>query len=455
MDKSKQLGEDKISTLLLKFSIPAIVGMLVNALYNVVDRIFVGNAVGTTAIAAITISFPIMLILMAFGMLIGMGATSVISIKLGEQKKDEAELVIGNAVSLLIVGSIFFAVFGITFLDPILKVLGASEVVLPYARNYMYIILLGTMFSSISFGMNGFIRAEGDPKTAMLTMLIGALLNFVLNPLFIFGFHMGIKGSALSTVISQFVSAIWIFSYFLKGKSHLKIHFKNLKLSLHTVGSILAIGMAPFLMQTAASVVTIILNNSLVHFGGDIAVAAIGIVSTIAMLFLMPIFGINQGAQPIIGYNYGAEKFNRVKKTLKIAVVAATIIVSLGYIIIMIFPHQIVALFGANKRTVIDFGAYALRIYLFFLPIIGFQVVGGSYFQAVGKPKQAMVLSLSRQVLLFIPLLLILPRFFGLNGVLYSGPLSDLGSSIITAIWLYAELQHLHKKHEETLIAEV
>lgn len=458
MNRSKQLGEDKISSLLWKFSIPAIVGMLVNALYNVVDRVFVGRAVGDLGIAAITIGFPIMLIMMAFSMMIGIGATSLVSIKLGEQKKDDAQLVIGNAVVLLFIVSVLITIVGTVFLNPMLNALGASDAVLPYAKDYMFIILLGTLFSSIAFGMNGFIRAQGDPKIAMLTMLIGAALNFILNPIFIFVFDMGIKGSALSTVISQFVSAIWIFSYFISEKSHLKIHLRNLKLSSTTVGRIIAIGMAPFFMQTAASVVTIMLNNNLAHYGGDVAVAAIGIVSTIAMLFLMPILGINQGAQPIIGYNYGAEQFDRVKNTLKIAAVAATLIVSSGYVVMMLMPHQIVSMFieqNVKDRALIEFGAYALRIYLLFMPVIGFQIVGASYFQAVGKPKQAMILSLSRQVLLFIPALIILPRFFGLNGVLYSGPAADLGAAVVTAIWLYAELKHLHRRHEETLVEEV
>lgn len=452
MDHTKQLGEARISKLLLKFSIPAITGMVVNALYNVVDRIFIGQGVGRMGIAGLTVAFPLMTVMMALSMLIGLGATALISIRLGEQRKEEAELIIGNAMICLIGIALTVTALGLIFLDPLLRMFGASLEVLPFARVYMRIILLGEVFMSIGFGMNHFIRAEGNPKIAMLTMLLGAITNTILDPIFIFVFGWGVKGAAWATIISQAVTAAWVLSYFLRKKSHLRIQIRNLKLKLAVVREITAIGSAPFMMQMAASVIGIILNNSLVFYGGDLAISAMGIVNSIIMLFLMPLFGINQGAQPIIGYNYGAEKFDRVKKTLKLAITAATVVVLVGFVIVQLFPESLVILFSKNDPELLALSAKAMRIFLMMLPIIGFQIVSANYFQAVGKPQQAMILSLSRQVLLLIPALLILPRFFGLNGVFYAGPVSDFGSSVITGIWLYFELKHLDRRHNESLV---
>ena len=450
MNHSMQLGEEKVLKLLLKFSIPAIIGMIVNALYNVVDRIFIGNSVGSLGIAGITIGFPIMLVMMACAMLIGIGSTSLISIKLGEQKKEEAELIMGNGMVLLILISILLSIFGLVFLNPLLKIFGASDAVLPYASEYLRVILCGTVFQSIGFGMNNFIRAEGNPRVAMMTMLIGAILNIILDPIFIFGLQLGIKGAALATIISQAVSAAWVLYYFIGGKSYLKIYARNLKLNLNIVSRIVALGSAPFTMQIAASLLSVIMNRSLKFYGGDVAISGMGVINSVALLILMPIFGINQGVQPIIGYNYGAKKFDRVKTALKLGIMAATIVVVFGFIIVQLFPKQIVSVFNRKDKELIEFGVQGLRIFLIFLPIIGFQIIGANYFQAVGKPKQAMLLSLSRQVLILIPALLILPRYFGIEGVLMAGPVSDFGSSILTAIWLFMEIKSLREKHLET-----
>jgi putative MATE family efflux protein len=454
MNTSEQLGEEKVLKLLMKFSVPAIVGMLVNGLYNVVDRVFIGRGVGPLGIAGVTIDYPIMLVMMAFAMLIGIGATALISIRLGQQKKDEAEHIVGNAMSLLIIISLVMTVIGLIFLNPILKELGASNEVLPYAKNYIRIILLGTVFQSIGFGMNNFIRAEGNPKLAMMTMLIGAITNTILNPIFIFIFHWGINGSAIATVISQAISSVWVLYHFFSGRSTLKIYKKNLKLDKVVVKGIVTIGLAPFALQLAASLLTVILNKSLTIYGGDVAISGMGIINSLAMLILMPIFGINQGAQPIIGYNYGAEKFDKVKEALKIAIAGATIVVTIGFIATRLFPEQLIRMFTSDDKELIDFGVHALKTFLIFLPVIGFQIVGANYFQAVGRPKQAMVLSLSRQVLILIPALLILPKFFQLNGVLMAGPLADLLSSIITGTFLYRELKHLGEKHKNSFIGQ-
>lgn len=449
MDRSKQLGEGEVLPLLVKFSIPAIIGMMVNALYNLVDRIFVGHGVGPVGLTAITISFPLMIIMMAFAMLIGVGANTLISIRLGQQKKEEAEQIVGNAFLLLVIISIVITAGGLFFMNPLLKLFGASEEAMPYAREFLTIILMGGIFQNIGFGMNNFIRGEGNPKIAAATMIIGAVVNTILNPIFIFVLGLGIRGSALATVISQAVSAAWVLYYFLGGKSLLKLQRKNLKIVGSIVGSILAIGSAPFAMQLAASVLSTILNHELVTYGSDIAVAAMGTVNSLSMLILMPIFGINQGAQPIIGYNYGAHNYDHVKKTLKYATIGATVVVLLGFVVTQLFPRQLISLFGESDEALIDVGARALRFFLAMLPIIGFQIVGANYFQAVGKPKQAMILSLSRQVLVLIPALLILPRFFELDGVFLAGPVADFVSSVITAIWLLWELKHLNAKHEE------
>lgn len=449
MDHTKQLGEARVSRLLLKFSIPAITGMVVNALYNVVDRIFIGQGVGRMGIAGLTVGFPLMTVMMALAMLIGLGATALISIRLGEQRKEEAELIVANAMVCLIGTALIVTIVGLIFLDPLLVLFGASKEVLPFARDYMRIILLGEIFMSIGFGMNHFIRAEGNPKIAMFTMLLGAIVNTILDPIFIFAFSWGVAGAAWATIISQAIAAVWVLSYFLRKKSHLKIHTRNLRLKFTVIRDFTAIGSAPFLMQMAASVIGIILNNSLVRYGGDLAISAMGIVNSLAMLFLMPIFGINQGAQPIIGYNYGAQKFDRVIRALKLAIVAATSVVLVGFAAVCLFPESLVLLFSKNDPALIALSSRAMQTYLILLPIIGFQIVSANYFQAVGKPRQAMALSLSRQVLILIPALVILPRFFGLNGVFYAGPVADFGSSLITGIWLYFELKRLGRKHNE------
>lgn len=449
MDHSRQLGEEKISKLLYKFSVPAVTGMLVTASYNIIDRIFIGRGVGSLGIAGVTVGFPFMIVMMAFGMLIGLGTTTLISIRLGQQKREEAELVMANGTALLVGVSLLLGVVGLIFIEPLLQLFGASQEVLPYAAEYLRIILFGAVFQGVSFGMNNFIRAEGNPKMAMLTIIIGAVLNTILDPIFIFLLGMGLQGAALATIISQAVSAAWVLSYFLYGGSLLKIRAENLKIRPYIAKQILVIGSAPFAMQIAASIMQVILNNSLAAYGGDVAISAMGIVGSIGMMVLMPIFGINQGAQPIIGYNYGAGNFGRVIATLKAGIMAATTVVFLGFIVIRIFPEALMGLFNSEDFALIQVGSQALKIFFIFLPIIGFQVVSAGYFQAVGKPKQAMVLSLSRQVLLLIPALIILPKYFGLTGVFMAGPFSDLGSSVLAGALLYLELKRLeHKKNK-------
>ncbi|KZL92159.1 MATE family efflux transporter [Clostridium magnum] len=443
MDHSKQLGEQSVGKLLWKFSIPAIVGMLVNALYNIIDRIFVGRGVGLLGISATTIAFPVSIIIMAFGMLIGIGAAATVSIRLGQKKKEEAEKILGNAFTMLVIISILVTVLGLIFEEPLLIIFGASEEVLPLAKEFVTIILIGVLLQNIGFGLNNIIRSEGNPKIAMLTMLIGAILNTIFNPIFIFGLDLGIRGSALATIVSQTVCSAWVLSYFMGKKSVLKLRIKNLKLDLHIIKQIVAIGMSPFLMQIVASGISITFNKDLKMYGGDTAIAAFGIINSVVMLILMPIFGINQGSQPIIGYNYGAGNFDRVKKALKLAILAATTVSTLGFVIVELFPRVIISVFSSNNADLINIGSSGIRIFLLMMPIVGFQIVSANYFQAINKAKIAIFLSLSRQVIILLPLLLILPNFLKLTGVWVSGATADLLASIVTAAFLFKELRHL------------
>jgi putative MATE family efflux protein len=449
MDRSRVMGEGSIPRLLLKFSVPAIVGMLVNALYNVVDRIFIGLGVGPLGIAGITVGFPIMIVQMAFGMLIGMGATALISIRLGEKKKEQAERILGNAFSLLVLVSLGLMACGLLWLRPLLALFGASPAILGQGEEYLRVILAGSVFMGVGFGMNGFIRAEGNPRTAMLTMLIGAVLNTLLDPLFIFVFRLGVRGAATATVISQAVSAAWVLGYFLGGRSLLRLRLPNLRIRRETAAAIVALGFAPFAMQLAASLLNAILTRQLQRYGGDLAIAAMGIFFSLNMLIFMPVFGINQGAQPLIGYNYGARRFDRVRSTLRLAVAAATAVMLAGFAAVELFPSFLLSLFSRDSASLLAIGVPALRIGMAALPIVGFQVVAASYFQASGRVRLSMLLMLSRQVLLLIPAILVLPRFLGLAGIYYAVPLSDLGSALLTGACLALELRKLGRKHGE------
>jgi len=445
MDRSHSLGEEKISTLLWRFSLPAITGMVVNAFYNVIDSIFVGRGVGEIGLTAVTIAFPITIVLMGFGMLVGVGAAAVVSLRMGEKQQQQAEKILGNAFTLSMILSAAFTGSVLLFLDPILMMLGAEPDVLPYAREFTRIIVLGSPFMYIGFGLNNIVRAEGNPQMAMSTTLISAGLNIVLNPLFIFTFHLGIGGSALATVLSQGVSAIWVLVYFLRGKSVLRLQKKNFSLDKRIVRSIFEIGMSPFLMQIASSLTTVLFNYTLLRYSGELAVASIGIINRMGMLMLMPIFGISQGLQPIIGYNYGAGNYDRVKKALKIAIGAATLFSTVGFLLIQIFDKQIIMLFNDNPELIL-LGAEAMRINLCMLPVIGFQIIGANYFQAVGKAGYAIVLSMSRQLLILIPLVLLLPRLLGLQGVWLASPIADFSAALLTGIFLFRELRKLSQK---------
>ncbi|MEA5025179.1 Multidrug export protein MepA [bioreactor metagenome] len=445
MNRNLEMRDEKIDKLLWKFSLPAIIGMLVNALYNIVDRIFVGQGVGYIGIAATTVAFPIMIINMATSMLIAIGATALISIRLGEQKKEEAEKIAGNATGLLILLPLLLTIVYLIFTDPILKLFGASAEVLPYARDFTHIIMLGSVSGSIAFGMNNFIRAEGNPRYAMLTQIIGAVLNVILNYTFIFKLGLGIKGSALASICSQTVSALFVLGYYFTNRSTIKIHLRNLKPQPSIVFSILVIGFAPFAMQIANSIQQTILNKTLMVYGGDIALSAVGIIMSISTIIFMPIVGISQGAQPLIGFNYGAKQYDRIKETLKKSVLFSTILAAVGYVVIRIWPYQIIGLFSKDDVALTQLTVHAMLVFFALLPLIGIQILCSSYFQAVGKPLQSTLLNLSRQVLLFIPLLLILPNFWGIEGVWRTAPIADSLAVLITSTVILFEMKKLPK----------
>lgn len=442
MNRSTQLGEEKISKLLLNFSIPAIIGMLVSALYNVVDRIYIGNAkdIGAFGIAGITISMPIMIFMMALGMLFGIGGGALTAIRLGEGKREEAENIMGNAVAGITILTISFALIFTVLMKPILVLFGTSPEIMPYASTYLHIILIGSVFSSLGMCLNNFIRVDGNPKIAMATQILGAIINALIVPVFIFVFHWGIAGAAFATIISQFISMAWTINYFISAKSHLKLRFKHLRLHTPLLLKIMSIGMPSFLMQVANMFVNILLNARLSQLGGDLAISGIGIVSSLQMLLIMPILGINQGAQPIIGFNYGAKKFARVKETLKLAVLSATAFSIIGFALIEAFPKFFITLFNRTPELV-AFGVDAIRIILLMLPIVGFQIICSSYFQGIGKSGLATFLTLSRQVIILIPAIMILSSIFGIYGVIFAIPLADFVAGVLTAIFISIEMK--------------
>lgn len=445
MKRQDYLGEAPISKLLIKYSIPAIIGMLVNALYTVIDRIFIGRipSIGKLAMAGLGVTMPIVTIILAFGMLVGVGTAANISIKLGQGNREDAEKIIGNALTLGVVIGIGITIIGIIFGEKLLLLFGASESTLPFAKQFINIILLGSIFNIISFALNSSIRSDGNPKKSAIIMVVGCLVNMILDAVFILVLGFGIQGAAFATIISQAITAIWAILYYTKGSSNLKLKKENLKLDSRLVKMIFAIGSAPFAMQLASSLVQVIANNTLKTYGGDLAIGAMATISAIAMMFLMPIFGINQGAQPIIGYNYGAKKYDRANKTYLLSMTVAIVILAVGFIIIQIFPRAILGLFNKDEELM-KITIIGVRIYLCMLPIVAISITGSNYFQSIGSVKKAMFLSLLRQIILLIPLLIILPKLIGLKGVWLAQPVSDVLAVSITLVFLVTEF----KKHK-------
>ncbi len=433
---TRDLAELNISRLMLKFFIPAFIGVFVNALYNIIDRIFIGQGVGSMALSGISVIFPVMLIVMGFGMLIGIGSGVIISINLGKRDMNKAEKVLGSSFMLMLLVSVLITAIGFSIKGPLLRSFGATAETIAYANDYLNIILAGTVFQVVGFSLNNIIRAEGNAKIAMSSMLISAGTNLVLDPILIFGFGMGVKGAAYATVISMIVLCIWVLLHFRSSKSVVKLKPENIRFDYKILLEIVAIGMAPFFMQIANSFVQGLLNTKLIAFGGDLAVGAMGIVNSVATMIIMAIVAINMASQPIISFNYGAKSFNRVKETLKIAMISATAIAIFAFIMVEALPESIVKLFNSSDEGLLSIGKEGLQLGLMALPFVGFQVVAGNFFQSMGKAKIAVVLTLLRQVIILIPLLFILPNYFGLHGIWISMPISDTLSAIVVVFIL-------------------
>jgi len=439
-----RLGEEKISKLLVNLSLPATIGMMVNALYNLVDTIFVGRGVGALAIGGLTIAFPIQMIIMAFAQMIGIGAASAISRSLGAKDIEKADYVAGNSFLLIVILSSIIAAIGLTFTEPMLRLFGATDTILPYAKDYITIILWGSIFFSFAMSSNNLIRAEGNAKVAMATMLIGAILNIILDPIFIFVFKMGVKGAALATVISKFVSFLYVLTYLYSGKSSLKVKLHHLKPKMRIMTEILTVGFASFARHATGSVVAIVVNNSLRIFGGDMALIIVGIVHRVTMFVFMPLFGVVQGMQPIVGFNYGAKKLDRVKETLKLSLITTTVIATFGWLLVQLFPFAIISVF-TREPEIIEKGSTIMRIVISVIPLIGIQIVAAALFQSLGKAVPSLILALLRQVLLFIPLVIILPRVLGLGllGIWIAYPAADILSVVFTVLFLRSELKKM------------
>lgn len=452
MSNQKHLGDAPIGKLLLQYSIPAIIGMVVNALYNIVDRMFIGNIpdIGSLAITGVGITMPIMTIVLAFGMLIGIGTTANISLNLGKGNRTTAEKLLGNAFTLSIIVGLAIAITGTIFANPILNLFGASENTLFYAKEYIGIILLGCTFNILSFALNSTVRADGNPKMSSITMVIGCGANIILDYLFIFVLNLGVKGAALATIISQAITFFIILYYYTAGNSNLKLKIENFKLKKHLVTMTFAIGIAPFATQIATSLVQVIANNALKTYGSDLAIGAMTVISSLNIIFMMPIFGINQGCQPIIGFNYGAKKYERAKEAFKYATIAACVICIIGFVSIQCFPTQIISLFNSDPELT-TLAIKGIRIYLLMMPVVGINIVATSYYQSIGKAKISMFVSVLRQVILLIPFTIILPKFIGLDGVWAAGACADSLSVIITLILLKKEFKQLDKMQLEKI----
>ena len=459
-DAATRLGTESIAKLLFRFSIPAITGMLVSALYNVVDRIFVGQGVNEIALGGLSLVLPLMTIGMAFAMLFGIGAANMISMRLGQGRRQEAENALVHCFFLLIGISIVMTAVGLVFIEPILSMMGAakgSEALL-YAKDYFRIILFGMVFFMTSFGMSHCTRAQGFPTMTMIGMILGAVLNTILDPIFIFVFKWGVEGAAWATIISQFASFIFLFSFISSKKAVVRLNPRVFKPDFSIIKQIMAFGSAQFLLQFLMSTVQLLTNTSVgwygadalnVANGGDVALSGMNIVGSILMLILMPVFGINQGAQPILGYNYGARNFGRVLRAYIGAIAAATIICVFGFAVIQLFSVQLVRVFAPNgSDAIMLFAPRAMRIVMIMLPVAGFQIVSTNFFVVTGRPKISIFLSSLRQCLALIPCLIIFGKIWGLWGVVAATPIADTFSFLLTGTLIFFEIKKLRRENK-------
>lgn len=455
MDGENPLGVRPVKRLLFSFSIPAIISCLVNSVYNIVDQIFIGQGVGYLGNAATTIAFPLMTIIMAFATLIGSGGSAYAALRLGEGRKREALLTLNNLLVIAIGLGILLAATGLIFLKPILTLFGATETTMPYAIDYTSIVLMGVPFSVISIALSNMARTDGHPRMSMYGILIGAALNTVLDPIYIFVLDWGVKGAAIATITAQFVSTVVLCYYFLK-KGRMRFTRRYMKPVGRVWYKIFSLGISSGITALVACIMQVVMNNSLVYYGnqteitGDVALSAMGIVMKIAMILASVCIGFGIGAQPILGFNLGAKKYTRVRHTYLLAVSIATGSILIGWAVCQLAPHLVLSLFGKENQTFTDFAVRCLRIYLGGIFCAGFQIVSTNYFQATGQPLKASLLSMLRQLILLIPLLLILPLFFGLNGLLYAGPCADIGSAVIVALFILPEMRKLNRRIAES-----
>ena len=448
MDNKKatlELGTKPMGKLLAQYALPAIIAMTAASLYNIIDRVFIGQVVGPMAISGLAITFPFMILAAAFGAAVGVGAATTISVKLGQKDYESAENTLGNTITLNLIIGLAFGGICLLFLDPILRFFGASDTTLPYARDFMQIILAGNVFSHMYFGMNAVLRAASKPRMAMFATIFTVAMNILLDAVFILWWHWGIKGAAFATVISQVLALCWQIKLF-SNKNEL-LHLKRgiYKLKANLVRNIISIGISPFLMNACACVIVIFINNQLVKFGGDIAVGAYGIANSIAMIFIMFVIGLNQGMQPIAGYNYGAQQYGRMMRVVKLSIITAICIMLTGWTLAMFAPYYCARMFTKDPEL-IKGSIKAIQIIMVMYPFIGYQMVITNFFQCIGKVKISIFLSLSRQLLFLLPLLVMLPNFYGINGVWVSMPTSDLISVIVAISIMTVYLRRFKKE---------
>lgn len=429
------LGTESIGKLLMQYAVPAIIAMTASSLYNMVDSIFIGHGVGTMALSALALTFPLMNLGAAFGALVGVGAATLISVKLGQKDYDTAQRVLGNVFVLNILLGLAFTVIVFPFLNPILYFFGGSDETVEYARQFMEIILLGNVVTHLYLGLNAVLRASGHPKQAMYATIATVAINTILAPIFIFMFDWGIRGAAIATVSAQVIALLWQLKQF--NNANELLHFRRgiFRLKRKIVFDSLAIGMSPFLMNLAACLIVILINQGLKKYGGDLAIGAFGIVNRLVFIVVMIVMGLNQGMQPIARYNFGAKLYDRVNKVLKLTIIYATCVTTFGFLVGMLAPNLVVGIFTSDAELT-ELSATGLRITVMFFPIIGFQMVTSNFFQSIGMAGKAIFLSLTRQMLILLPCLLILPHFFGVAGVWYSMPVSDLLASLIALVML-------------------
>ncbi|SES92279.1 putative efflux protein, MATE family [Methanococcoides vulcani] len=439
------LGNESIGNLIVKLSVPTIVGLLVQALYNLVDTIFVGRGLGEQSmlgIAGISVAFPVQILMMAIALGVGIGGSSIISRALGKKDIIKAERTVANMVTLVVTASVAFTALGLIFLDPMLKVFGASDIVLPFASEYTKYIVIGTTFFTFSAAMSNAIRAEGNTKFAMAIMLVSSVTNIILDPLFIFEFGMGIKGAAIATVISQLVGCVMVAYYYASSLSRLNLIFAYMIPDTEILGETISIGMSEFIFNVVESALFLLFNQSLLLYGGDVSIAVFGIIIKVFMLTLMPIIGIKQGIQPIVGYNYGANEYARVRKTISLSNYIVTAMCIVSTIIVFLIPEQIMRVFSDDPEL-ISMGIAALKISFLMMPFIGYQVVATALLQSMGKSKESLVVTLSRQIIFLPPLVLILPLFFGLNGIWISFPISDFLACVVAVLITRKEIARM------------